>query len=116
MRIDTGPRHKNSGNQHEGKRVPEFLQWLRGRQCLVGGSCAGKIEAAHVDYAGGKGMGMKVPDMFSVPLCGAHHAEQHNAGVKTFEARHSINMLAASKEYWRRWPARLKWELKESLK
>lgn len=115
MRIDTSPRHKNSGKQHESKRVPEFLQWLRGRACLINGAdCEGKMEAAHVDYAGGKGMGMKVPDKFCVPLCNKHHTEQHNTGIDTFERRHKTKLLDASREYWRRWPGRLKWELKES--
>lgn len=68
------------------------------------------MEAAHVDYAGDKGMATKPSDRFAVPLCAAHHAEQHMAGIKTFEARHRINMLEAANEYWRRWPGRQLWE------
>jgi hypothetical protein len=109
MRIDVSPRRKNAGRPRE-KSAPQFLQWLRGRPCLVGGTCAGKIEAAHVDHAGGKGMGTKVADKFAIPLCSAHHAEQHMAGRKTFEARHRINMLGAAQVYWSKWPGRYKWE------
>lgn len=110
MKIDTRSRHRNSPRPPE-KSAPAFLQWVRLRPCLLaGGQCAGKIEAAHVDYAGGKGMGTKVADRFAVPLCGAHHAESHNAGIQTFEARHNVDLLAASKVLWQAWPGRYKWE------
>ena len=109
MRIDTKPRKRNAPRPAE-KSAPAFLQWLRGRNCLIGDTCAGRIEAAHVDYAGDKGLGTKASDKFAVPMCSAHHAESHRAGIKTFEARHRVNLLEASKEYWRRWPGRLAWE------
>lgn len=111
MRIDLAPRHKNAGRPAE-KSAPAFLQWIRTRNCLVGGTCAGKIEAAHVDYAGDKGIGTKVSDRYAVPLCSAHHAEQHMAGIKTFEDRHAVSMLNASHIYWQAWPGRRAWEAK----
>lgn len=104
------PRHRNSGKADEARRCPRFLQWLRGRPCLIGGTCAGRIEAAHVDYAGGKGMSIKVADRYAVPMCSAHHGEQHLAGVKTFEARHKVSLIEAANEYWKRWPGRRAWE------
>lgn len=113
MRVDIRPRHRNAGRPAE-KSCPRFLQWLRGRDCLVGGTCAGKIEAAHVDYAGGKGIGTKVADRFAVPLCAAHHGEQHMAGIKTFEKRHNVNMLVASEAYWKAWPGRVAWENRDA--
>jgi len=109
MRVDVRPRHRNAPRPSE-KSATSFLQWLRGRPYLIGGNCAGRIEAAHVDYAGDKGMGTKSSDRYAVPLCAAHHAEQHNAGIRTFEARHNVNMLSASMAYWKAWPGRLKWE------
>jgi hypothetical protein len=74
------PRKKNSHKADFYLRAPSFLQWLRGRNCLLcdKGGCEGRIEAAHVDYAGGKGVGIKVADRFSIPLCSAHHRAQHN--------------------------------------
>ena len=104
------PRRRNSHKADAEKRCPKFLQWLRGRPCLVGGQCAGRIEAAHVDYAGDKGMGTKPSDRYAVPLCSAHHGEQHTAGIKTFEARHRVNMLEAANDFWRAWPGRIAWE------
>lgn len=109
MRINVSPRRKNAPRP-AWKVAEAFKQWLRGRPCLIGGTCAGRIEACHVDYAGGKGIGTKVADQFCVPMCAAHHAESHRAGIKTFEARHKVNLLEGSKAYWRQWPGRAKWE------
>jgi hypothetical protein len=80
---------------------------LRGRECLVGnGNCEGKIQAAHVDYAGGKGVGTKVRDSASVPLCALHHFTQHQAGWTTFEETFLGgvgNALRSANTYWRAW-------------
>lgn len=108
MRVDVSPRRKNAPPP-AGKRCPRFLQWLRGRPCLIGGTCAGKIEACHVGTTG-KGMSTKCADAESVPMCAHHHAAQHNAGIRTFEARHGVNLMAAASEYWRLWPGRVQWE------
>ena len=104
------PRKKNSHRADKVKRCPKFLQWLRGRDCCIGGTWAGRIEAAHVDYAGDKGMGTKSSDRYATPMCSAHHAESHMAGIKTFEKRHAVNLLALSMEYWKAWPGRHRWE------
>ncbi len=104
------PRRQNSHKGDAEKRCPPFLQWLRGRPCLVGGQCVGKMQACHVDYAGDKGMGTKASDRFAVAMCAGHHAESHNAGIRTFEARHNVNLLSAARHYWRMWPGRRAWE------
>ena len=114
MRVDTRPRHKNSPRPAE-KSAPGFLQWLRGRSCVIGGQCLGKMEACHVDYAGDKGMGTKVSDRFSIPMCCGHHSEQHNAGWPAFEARHDINGLKLAEAFWSAWPGRRAWEEKNQL-
>jgi hypothetical protein len=113
------PRHKNRARPPE-KSAPAFLQWLRGRPCLLDGKhfgCGGKIEAAHVDYAGDKGMSTKVSDRFAVPMCSVHHGQQHQHGWRFFEATHGdkgkpLDALAAAKAYWRAWPGRRAWEAK----
>jgi hypothetical protein len=78
LRASAKPRHRNAPRLAE-KNAPAFLQWIRGRSCLCfpRGGCGGKIEAAHVDYAGDKGMATKASDKYAVPLCAFHHAEQH---------------------------------------
>jgi hypothetical protein len=119
MRVDTRPRKRNSPRIAE-KSAPGFLQWLRGRVCFASGSlgCDGRIEAAHVDYAGDKGMGSKVSDKFAVPLCSAHHREQHQVGWREFEIARCKGRvgaaLEASERYWRAWPGRIAWERKLS--
>jgi hypothetical protein len=113
MRVNVAPRHKNRGRPPE-KDAPGFLQWIRGRNCVLAdtGKCDGKIVAAHVDYAGGKGMGTKVADRYAVPMCWRHHAEQHNEGWASFERHHKITALSLSSVYWSMWPGRVAWEAK----
>lgn len=118
MKIDLRPRHRNSPRPAE-KSAPGFLQWLRGRSCLCAatGRCSGKIEAAHVDYAGDKGMGSKVRDSAAVPLCTWHHAEQHRIGWPQFERKYFEGRrfaLDAAGFLWSRWPGRRAWEAKNA--
>lgn len=76
-------------------------------------NCEGRIEAAHVDYAGDKGMGSKVRDSAAIPLCSKHHREQHSIGWRAFEARYGgFDALSVAGQYWRNWPGRLAWERK----
>lgn len=116
MRVDVRPRHRNSPRPAE-KRALGFLQWVRGRACLVcNDSCTTRIEAAHVDYAGGKGVGTKVADRFAVPLCSHHHRVQHDMGWKRFETQFFGEQGMALKSadvFWRQWPGRVKWEAKQ---
>lgn len=97
------------------KVAEAFKQWLRGRPCLIAdrGGCAGRIESAHVDYAGDKGMSTKVSDRFCIPLCTEHHRVQHQHGWRQFEANFKVNALEASKAYWNAWPGRAAWEARQ---
>lgn len=106
------PRKANSHRADSWKRVPGFLQWLRGRNCMLvdRGGCDGKVRACHVDYAGDKGVSTKVHDMHAVPMCDGHHTAQHSWGWRTFEANFKINALEAAKAYWMAWPGRRAWE------
>lgn len=106
------PRKGNSHRADFYLRAPGFLQWLRGRPCRLAdrGGCGGKIEAAHVDYAGGKGMGLKVHDRHCLPLCSEHHHAQHTWGWQTFEANFKISAVGDAQAYWMAWPGRRAWE------
>lgn len=103
MRVDTRPRHRNSGRQHEGKRSRGHIQWLRGRPCILSGKpgheCAGRMEAAHYDGAGGKGTALKVSDAHAFPACSDAHAELHRIGQLTWQARWKVNLMAATQAY-----------------
>lgn len=114
MKVSTAPRHKNAGRPPE-KDAPAFLQWIRGRECAFAdhGDCEGKIEAMHLDFAGGKGVGTKVADRYSIPGCSKHHRLQHDKGWQTFMARMGVTreqLMIAAARLWNAWPGRLKWE------
>jgi hypothetical protein len=117
MRVDTRPRKRNAPRIAE-KSAPGFLQWLRGRSCIfafLAGDCGGKIEAMHLDFAGGKGVGTKVADQYAVSSCAKHHALQHSLGWDTFCKRTGIykdSLLVAANHFWRTWPGRAAWERK----
>jgi hypothetical protein len=100
IRVNARPRRKNSGKADALRRCEGHLQWLRGRPCLLDrrAVCGGRIEAAHVDHAGGKGMAIKTFDANAVPLCSDHHAEYHR-GARTFEAMYAIDLVAAARRY-----------------
>jgi hypothetical protein len=106
------PRRQNSHRADSWKRAPGFLQWLRGRPCMLSehGGCGGKVRACHVDYAGDKGMGTKVHDRHAIPMCDDHHGAQHTWGWTSFEANFRINALSASAAYWQAWPGRSAWD------
>lgn len=115
MKLDLRPRKRNAGRPAN-KSAPGFLQWIRRLDCVFAdtGKCEGKIEAMHLDFAGGKGMGTKVADQFSVPACSGHHHRQHTKGWATFLREVGATkeaLLDAAGKLWRAWPGRLKWEL-----
>ena len=117
-RVNTRPRKRNAQRPAE-KSAPAFLQWLRGRECFLAWpkcegdmACSGNIEAAHVDHAGGKGMGTKVADRHAIPLCNGHHAEQHRIGWQSFEDRYAFGAAKIAEDYWGAWPGRIAWERK----
>lgn len=109
------PRRQNAPRPAE-KNCSQFLQWLRGRPCFLAGhalgACEGRIEAAHVDHAGGKGMGTKVADKHAIPLCSTHHREQHSKGWGTFQAKYGFHAVDVAGDYWHLWPGRVAYERK----
>lgn len=63
-------------------RDRKYLDSLRGEPCLLCG--ATPSDPAHIRYGSGAGVGMKPADWYAVPLCHAHHSEQHRIGEVTF--------------------------------
>ncbi|WP_174298150.1 DUF968 domain-containing protein [Sphingomonas bacterium] len=112
-RVDTRARRRNSGRAAEARSFSGHLKWLRGRPCACAArhaaDCSGKIEAAHVDRAGGKGVSLKVADYHAVPLCAGHHAEYHR-GAATFEAASGLDLVAVAERYAAASPHRAAWE------
>jgi hypothetical protein len=117
MKIDLRPRHRNAPRPAD-KSAPGFLQYVRGRPCLFAtfGGCEGKIEAMHLDFAGGKGVGTKVADRYAVAACAFHHRRQHQRGWVSFCREFGISkevLLDGADQYWRAWPGRAAWERKQ---
>jgi hypothetical protein len=116
-RANTAPRKRNAGRPAH-KSAPGFLQWLRGRECVIAGRlghvCEGKIEAAHVDHAGDKGIATKVSDRYAIPACAAAHREQHTRGWHTFQRVYLLDALALAGGFWAAWPGRRAWEARHA--
>lgn len=119
-RSAIAPRHKNA-SRPAWKCAEAFKQFLRGRPCACGGRnsfCSGKIQSAHVDYAGkgtqdAKGTASKVADRWCIPLSESCHMLQHSRGWPWFDAHilggaGSAERMAA--DFWRLWPGRNAWE------
>ena len=59
-------------------RCKEHLCFVAEQPCLVCGRLPS--HAHHIRYAQPKGLGLKVSDEFTVPLCAIHHSENHTTG------------------------------------
>lgn len=115
MRFSIAPRKRNSGKADEGRRFPGHLKWLRGRPCILEGrhghACEGRMEAMHVDGAGGKGVGLKVADYKAVPACSEAHRLYHQYGALTWQATWRINLDDAWRFYAGKSPHKHLWEV-----
>jgi len=71
------------------------------------------IEPAHYRTAANSGAGYKPGDEWLLPLCRAHHREQHQIGQHAFEQRYGISMRDLALAYARESPDR---EIRERAK
>jgi hypothetical protein len=78
---------------------PRHRAWVRKHLCCVPGCEQGPIEFAHVRDALHAGTGLKPPDWMGISLCSAHHREQHNTGVETFQKKYSLNCWKLAAEF-----------------
>ena len=96
------------------KVAEEYKRWLRKLPCAKCGAqpdVALRIVSAHVDHAGGKGVGTKVADQHCIPLCDSCHIQQHAAGWLTFEKTLPYgDAVALAARYWSEWPGKAAWE------
>lgn len=104
------PRKQNSHRADEWKRCEPFLGWLRKRQCFLSvhaprqHRCEGKVRACHFDPWGNKGMGTKVSDSASMPMCDAAHAEQGDVlGWPDFQSKYGFDARDVVTAYWLEW-------------
>lgn len=87
-----------------GKKRARHLRFIRSLPCCICGMVPS--EAAHVRLNAAEtgklqALGQKPDDMWSVPLCAAHHREdneaQHRIGERAFWAKHRIDPLALAR-------------------
>jgi hypothetical protein len=75
------------------------LRFVSSKPCLVCGRQPSR--AHHVRYAQERGLGMKVSDEYTVPLCSVHHDELQRVGnEKIWWANHGIDPLKVADELW----------------
>jgi hypothetical protein len=80
-------------------RSKEHLRFVASQPCLICGRSP--AHAHHIRFAQAKGVGLKVSDEFTVPLCATHHSENHRTGSETkwWEA-YKIEPLSIAHELW----------------
>ena len=76
----------------KGKVVcPEYLDFIRGKSCLV--STCRRPPPSDPDHLRARGSGSaKQNDFTAIPLCRMHHAMRHQIGNEKFEERFMINL------------------------
>jgi hypothetical protein len=89
---------------HE-REWPKHLRFVRGFKCLacnhapppteyghVNAIRPHPIEAAHVRVGTDGGTGLKPSDWWTIPLCPAHHEEQHGMAEADFQVKYRLDM------------------------
>ena len=76
-------------------RSPQHLAFVRTLPCSVCGRTRG-VQAAHAP--GSRGMGQKRSDLETLPLCAAHHEEQHRIGWPRFTQTYGLDVQAILRE------------------
>jgi len=118
------PRRQNSHRADEWKRCEPFLAWLRKRPCFLSvhaagqHQCSGKVRACHFDPWGDKGMGSKVSDNASMPMCDGAHAEQTDVlGWPEFQRKYAFDGKHVVTAYWLEWlertPMGVAWQARQ---
>ena len=90
------------------RSCPGHRAWIRRHDCSVRGCRRGPIECAHVRTGTDGGAGMRPSDRWTISLCVFHHREQHRIGERSFERKHSLDLVLLANEFARRSPYRLR--------
>jgi ERF superfamily len=75
------------------------LRFVAKQPCLI---CERlPCDAHHLRFAQGRGLGLKVSDEFTVPLCRGHHREVHRAGDEArWWENAGIDAIATARKFW----------------
>ena len=81
-------------------RCKDHLRFVASQPCLICGRAPS--HAHHIRYAQPRGLGLKVSDEFTVPLCAIHHGQIHETGKETeWWQKRDIDPLKAAANLWR---------------
>ena len=81
-------------------RCKEHLRYVASQPCVICGRSPS--HAHHVRYAQRRGLGIKVSDEFTVPLCVAHHQQLHNTTrEREWWQERKIDPLMIAGSLWR---------------
>jgi hypothetical protein len=100
---ETGPRgiDKSLLTISEPRRLRDkiHLRFVAKQPCLI---CERlPCDAHHLRFAQGRGLGLKVSDEFTVPLCRGHHREVHRAGKEArWWENAGIDALVIARNLW----------------
>jgi hypothetical protein len=80
-------------------RDKAHLRFVASQPCLVCGRSP--ADAHHLKFTQPRGMGLKVSDEFTVPLCRVHHRDLHSFGNEiAWWERRSIDPVSTSRVLW----------------
>jgi DNA recombination protein Rad52 len=80
-------------------RSKEHLRFVARQPCLICGRAPSY--AHHVRFAQSRGLGIKVSDEFTVPLCAIHHHQNHTTGnEQQWWEEHNIDPLPVARQLW----------------
>jgi ERF superfamily len=80
-------------------RDKTHLRFVAKQPCLVCGRQP--CDAHHLRFAQSRGLGLKVSDEFTVPLCRAHHRELHRTGKETdWWAKAGLEPINLARKLW----------------
>jgi hypothetical protein len=80
-------------------RCKDHLRFVAQQPCLICGRSPS--HAHHVRFAQSRGLGLKVSDEFTVPLCAIHHSENHTTGdERRWWQERKLDPLAVAHRLW----------------
>lgn len=98
MRLPPRRQRERSGIERAPRRVFQTHRaFVRRHDCCVPGCADGPIQFAHAKSRGAGGH-----DSQGVALCLAHHREQHDIGIESFQKKYGIDLFAMAAEFCRR--------------
>jgi hypothetical protein len=82
-------------------RSKEHLRFVASQPCMICGRSPSY--AHHIRYAQSRGLGLKVSDEFTVPLCATHHHHVHTTGKEQeWWQERSLDPLKVASALWRK--------------